>query len=75
VLATCLVVICSLIFSWYVSQFGTYNKLYGSIGTIIVVLVLIFLNSVILLIGFELNAIIYTISHTRDNELAPELKD
>lgn len=67
VLATCLVVICSLAFSWYVSQFGTYNKLYGSIGTIIVVLVLIFLNSLILLIGFELNASIFSLSKTKED--------
>lgn len=62
VVATCLVVICTLGFTWWVSQFGTYNKLYGSIGTIIFVLVLIFLNSLILLIGFELNASIYSLS-------------
>ncbi|WP_262915139.1 YihY/virulence factor BrkB family protein [Niabella ginsengisoli] len=68
VIATCLVVICSLAFSWYVSQFGTYNKLYGSIGSIIVVLVLIFLNSLILLIGFELNASIYALAKTKEDK-------
>lgn len=68
VIATCLVVVCSLAFSWWVSQFGTYNKLYGSIGTIIVVLVLIFLNSLILLIGFEVNASIYALAKTREDK-------
>ncbi|WP_346239428.1 YihY/virulence factor BrkB family protein [Niabella insulamsoli] len=67
-IATCLVVICSLAFSWYVSQFGAYNKLYGSIGTIIVLLALIFLNSLILLIGFEINASIYSLARTREDK-------
>lgn len=65
-LATCLVVLCTLIFSWWVSSFGSYNKLYGSIGTVIVLMVLIFLSSLILLIGFELNAGIYTLSRTKE---------
>ncbi|MCC7465400.1 MAG: YihY/virulence factor BrkB family protein, partial [Saprospiraceae bacterium] len=36
--------------------FGSYNKLYGSIGTLIVLMIWIQLNCLILLIGFELNA-------------------
>lgn len=67
VLATCLVVVCTLGFTWWVSQFGTYNKLYGSIGTIIFLLVLIFLNSLILLIGFELNASIYSLARGKEH--------
>lgn len=73
IIATCLVVVCSLAFSWYVSKFGTYNKLYGSIGTIIVLLALMFLNSLILLIGFEINASIYSLAKTREDKEA--LKD
>jgi len=72
VLATCLVVICTLGFTWWVSRFGTYNKLYGSIGTIIFVLVLIFLNSLILLIGFELNASIYSLSRQETKGIRQE---
>ncbi|HOZ97000.1 MAG TPA: YihY/virulence factor BrkB family protein [Niabella sp.] len=68
VLATCLVVISSLAFSWWVGQFGTYNKLYGSIGTIIFVMVLIFFNALILLMGFELNANIYALSKTKNEK-------
>lgn len=68
IIATCLVVVCSLAFSWYVSKFGTYNKLYGSIGTIIVLLALMFLNSLILLIGFEINASIYALARTREDQ-------
>ncbi len=43
-------------FSFYIDNFGTYNKIYGSIGTLMVVMIWLHLNSLILLIGFELNA-------------------
>ncbi|MEL6865978.1 MAG: YihY/virulence factor BrkB family protein [Bacteroidota bacterium] len=55
-LATLLSLITTLIFSLYVDNFGNYNKLYGSIGTIIVIMLWIQLNALVLLIGFELNA-------------------
>ncbi len=42
-------------FSYFVNNFGKYNALYGSIGTIIVFMGLIYINSLVLLIGFELN--------------------
>ncbi|MBN8703369.1 MAG: YihY/virulence factor BrkB family protein [Bacteroidetes bacterium] len=43
-------------FAFYINNFGQYNKLYGSIGTLIVILLWIYFNSYILLLGFELNA-------------------
>jgi len=46
----------SLIFSYFVNNFGHYNKVYGSIGTLMVIMLWLHFNSVILLIGFELNA-------------------
>lgn len=55
ILATALFILTSLGFSAYVNNFGPYNKLYGSIGTLIVILVWLYLNSIALLIGFELN--------------------
>lgn len=54
-LATVLFIITSLGFSAYVNNFGQYNKLYGWIGTLMVILVWLYLNSIALLIGFELN--------------------
>lgn len=54
--ATILAVLTSLAFSFYINNFGAYNKLYGSIGTLLVVMIWLYLNSLILLIGFELNA-------------------
>lgn len=59
VVATLLFVITSTAFSYYINHFGTYNKLYGSIGTLIVVMLWMYLNSLIILVGFELNAAIY----------------
>lgn len=55
IVATSLFIITSLLFSAYVNNFGQYNKLYGSIGTLIVILIWLYLNSVALLVGFELN--------------------
>ncbi len=55
-LATVLVVITSVGFSYFVENFGQYNKLYGSIGTLVIVMLWMFFNSIALLIGFELNA-------------------
>jgi membrane protein len=54
-LATLLFIITSLGFSAYVNNYGPYNKLYGWIGTLMVILVWLYLNSIALLIGFELN--------------------
>ncbi len=53
--ATFLSILASLGFSAFVNNFGRYNALYGSIGTIMMVMALIYINSLALLIGFELN--------------------
>lgn len=55
-LATLLALVISLGFNFYIGNFSKYNTLYGSIGTLIVFLLWIYFNSIILLIGFELNA-------------------
>ena len=55
-LGTILAIMISWGFSFYVDNFGNYNALYGSIGTLIVLMIWIQMNCMILLIGFELNA-------------------
>ncbi len=55
-LATVLFISTSLVFRFFVENFGTYNTLYGSIGTLLVVMLWMLINSTVLLIGFELNA-------------------
>jgi membrane protein len=69
IIATCLFILTSIGFSAYVNNFGQYNKLYGSIGTLIVIMIWLYLNSIALLIGFELNVSIKAASaeNTRKN--------
>ena len=55
ILTTFLMLLMTLLFSWWVGRFGQYNQLYGSIGTVLILMALIFINSLVLLIGFELN--------------------
>jgi membrane protein len=55
-LATFLVWLTSYLFGIYVTDFGRYNQLYGSIGTLMIIQLWIFVNAVGLIIGFELNA-------------------
>jgi membrane protein len=60
-LATILMIITTFAFSFWVNKFGTYNKVYGSIGTILILMILIYINSMILLIGYELNVSIHSL--------------
>ncbi len=55
-LATVSAIIMSFGFAYFVNHFGQYNKIYGSIGTLIVIMLWIYFNSLILILGFELNA-------------------
>jgi membrane protein len=55
IFATFLQIITVLGFTYYVNNFAQYNKLYGSIGTVIVVMILIYISSLSLIMGFELN--------------------
>ncbi len=55
-LATLLFIATTSGFNYYVNNFAKYNALYGSIGTIIVILMWLYFNSISLLVGFELNA-------------------
>lgn len=54
-LASVLSIISTLLFSLYVNNFNSYNKVYGSIGAIIALMVLIYINTLVVLVGFELN--------------------
>lgn len=56
VLTTLLSIATFYIFSYYVTEFAKYNELYGSIGTLLILMLFIWLNAIILLLGFELNA-------------------
>jgi len=56
VLATTLSIMSSLVFSFFINNFGRYNEIYGSIGALIVLLLWIQINAFVVLVGFELNA-------------------
>lgn len=71
VIATVIMLMVALGFSWWVSNFGNYNKLYGSIGTILIIMVLIYLNSLILLIGFEMNVSIHALAKAHQDLTPP----
>jgi membrane protein len=58
-LATVLFIGSSLGFSYYVQHFGNYNRLYGSLATLIVLMLWIYVNAWVILIGFELNSALY----------------
>ena len=53
--ATLMSIIASLAFGYFVNNFGVYNQVYGSIGTLIVLMLWININSLVLLVGFEIN--------------------
>lgn len=69
ILATVLTIITSLLFAYYVNNFGNYNKLYGSIGTLIVIMLWIYINALILLLGFDLNASIQSAKKNHSKKL------
>lgn len=78
-LATILILAVSYGFSFYITNFGTYNKVYGSIGVLIALMAWVQLVTIVLLIGYEINASIHdaarmqAIWHGRrfkDNELS-----
>lgn len=62
-LSTLLIVLTTQGFNFYVDNFSRYNALYGSIGTLLVVMLWIYSNAFVLLIGFELNASIRAAGH------------
>lgn len=63
-MTTLLFVFTSYLFGVYVEKFARYNELYGTLGGLLILMVFIWLNSNILLLGFELNA---TLNALRNN--------
>jgi len=61
IVSTVLSLLATYAFSHYVDGFDSYNKLYGSIGAIIVLMLIIYFNTLCILVGFELNKSITTV--------------
>ena len=55
-MAAVLWLVVSMLFSWYVSNFGSYNETYGSLGAVIGFMTWIWLSTVVVLTGAEVNA-------------------
>ncbi len=72
ILATIINMIVSVSFSIYINNFASYNKLYGSIGSIIGMMLWFYLTSLVLLIGFEFNASIDAVKHIKKKSFEPK---
>ena len=67
IFATIFIIITSIGFNYYINNFSQYNKIYGSIGTLMIILLWMYFNSIILLTGFELNASISNAKQRSEN--------
>lgn len=70
VIASLLIVLTTLGFSYYIANFGSYNKVYGSIGTLIALMIWINLVSLLLIMGFEMNVALYNLEGDKHPSLA-----
>ncbi len=64
-------IIASLLFSFYVANFGNYNKTYGSLGAVVGFMTWIWISSIVVLMGAELNAELEQ-QTDRDSTIGPE---
>lgn len=55
-IATVLWLIGSLLFSWYVNNFGNFNEMYGSVAAVIILMLWLNLTSFVILLGAEINS-------------------
>ncbi|MBC5839239.1 YihY/virulence factor BrkB family protein [Flavobacterium muglaense] len=67
IFTTILTIIISYFFGIWVIRFSQYNQLYGSIGTLLIVMFYIWINCMVLLLGFELNAAINKLKMKNQN--------
>lgn len=68
-LATILTLLTTIILSYWVNHFARFDKVYGSIGTVLVIMLLIRFNALILLIGFELNVSIMYLTAQKEKRM------
>ncbi len=72
VLATCMCVVLSGVFFFLVKNVIHYNKVYGSIGTLMAFMVWLFLNTQVILLGYELNVSILLLRLKREGKAVEE---
>ena len=64
--STVFIIIGSIIFSYYINNFSQYNQIYGSISTLMIILLWMYFNSIILITGLELNASIVNAAKNKE---------
>jgi membrane protein len=69
IVACTLLILFTFLFSYWINSFATYNKVYGSIGTVMIIMILVYVNSLVILIGFELNVSIKSLKAQSDKRL------
>ncbi|GEC72915.1 membrane protein [Flavobacterium flevense] len=74
VFTTILTILTSYFFGVWVIRFAKYNELYGSIGTLLIVMFYIWINCMILLLGFELNEVIKKLKNRNEKQAVMENK-
>jgi membrane protein len=68
VFATTLMFLATFLVSVWVNNFSNYNKLYGSISAVFILMVLIYVNALVILLGFELNVTIANLKRIKEGE-------
>jgi membrane protein len=64
-------IIASLLFSFYAANFGSYNETYGALGGVVVVILWLYLSSLVVILGAEINCELER-QTTRDSTRGPE---
>lgn len=70
VFATTLVILATVLVGFYVNNFSNYNKLYGSISAVFILMVMIYANALVVLLGFELNVTLASLQQQRQQATA-----
>ena len=65
-----LIILTTSIFSYWAQHISTYNKFYGSIGSVMLIMLLVFYGSMMLLIGFEIDMCILKLKQERADRQA-----
>ncbi len=72
IFATFLIILATWLFSIWAQNFSNYSKFYGSIGTMLMLMLVVFINSLVLLVGYELNISITYLKAAADKRAAKE---
>lgn len=69
IFASLLWIVLSITFSFYVSNFGSYSKTYGSLGGVIVFLIWLYMSSIVIVLGAEVNATLLSMKDKKSKRI------